>query len=416
MKTRCFAVCVLLALFISSCGPSAPTEPNAVIPTVNDVVILVVDDFVLHSEPVSNYDSNEGGNCIVQPDGQVYGSTGTNLGDEIPRDASGNPISHGDSVYNDILFQDAGITESPLDDSLGTNPSWLKRFSVLGTERGQLIVVGVDTEGYTTQAVADNISSAMTFLGSGYSIQLDDGTKRHMDGVSRFVINMSFAIIPCKGIMSLADYNMLLETEDELKDLRDELIDLGISEENEFETILMRYEYQQLGDGIKLEGDPLYDLAVDASKNPDVVFVASAGNKGRYFPYPFAPAIWDFVISVSSNGVSSEDAPTLDVTNCHRVGIAEYSNCGEIKMDGESRLLVAGVGTPPPALNTGTSYAAPKLSYRIALALLNNEFGMCASGSTALSMLGYANESGVWKNKLYNDIVTMNCPTPMPSP
>jgi hypothetical protein len=197
---------------------------------------------------------------------------------------------------------------------------------------------------------------------------------------------------------------MLLENEQELKDLRDSLvITLGIDETAEYQIILMRYEYQQIGDGIKLEGDPLYDLVVDADQNPSIIFVASAGNKGRYFPYPFAPAIWDFVISVSSEGAPEGDLPSLDINNCLRVGLAEYSNCGEIKMDGIS------------AVNTGTSYAAPKLSYRIALALLNDEFSVCAPGSTALSVFGHADESGVWSNLSYSDSIT-NCTVSTPTP
>ena len=59
--------------------------------------------------------------------------------------------------------------------------------------------------------------------------------------------------------------------------------------------------------------------------------------------------------------------------------------------------------------NKGTSYAAPKLSLRLAIAMMNDEFSSCAAANTALAIFGYAGENGDWRNLSYDDALAEFC-------
>ena len=71
------------------------------------------------------------------------------------------------------------------------------------TEEGNILLVKVDTLGYTTSIIGDRITNAVAALENQFSID-------------RFVINMSFGIIPCDsgfGLSSSEDlYNEYLYT------------------------------------------------------------------------------------------------------------------------------------------------------------------------------------------------------------
>jgi hypothetical protein len=94
--------------------------------------------------------------------------------------------------------------------------------------------------------------------------------------------------------------------------------------------------------------------------SPNYIMVASAGNEG--LPFPYAPAIADNVVSVSA------DYPDVDV--CRNMLTAAgtgdiLSNDGEIMMNGFFNCL------------PGTSFAAPKLSFEMALYLLRGGDTTC---------------------------------------
>jgi hypothetical protein len=84
--------------------------------------------------------------------------------------------------------------------------------------------------------------------------------------------------------------------------------------------------------------------------------IAAAGNSK--VPYPFAPALWDSVVSVS--------AADPDVA----AGIfPEYTNNGEIRMEGQYPFEQP--KDPNGRRLTGTSYASPRLAAWAALYLLH---------------------------------------------
>jgi hypothetical protein len=100
--------------------------------------------------------------------------------------------------------------------------------------------------------------------------------------------------------------------------------------------------------------------------------------------------------------------PTFNKVVCPSLGIADYSNCGEINMDGASSDFNG---------NTGTSYAAPKFSYNVALYLIDNNFSQCTgTNNAAYEVFGYADESGPWLNfgfdAAFNDFCILGTPTP----
>lgn len=388
MKTKTLILFVVGSLMLFSCGPTQS----------GDVVILVVDDFA----PPSNEDSTpleeyvEDENCAISPDGQKFGSTGTSLVESTANEP------HGVTVFNDLTQHDPTALFTPL--PLGSNPNqgWLKQASIWEREQRNVIVVGVDTGRYTTSDISANIMSAITFFESGAVVNLGDGTNLSLDPASRFVINMSFAIVPCELVTMTSDtYDALLAQETDLMELKDALEALSPSIDPQLarQIVLMNYYYTDK-DRFN-EQDKLFSLLEGKSADPNIVLVASAGNLGEFvefFPFPFAPAKWDFVVSVSSEDKETEGEV---FPPCYRNLIAKYSNCGEIRMDGDD--------TTDQASNRGTSYAAPKFSLRIAIALLDDELSICAPGSTATSVFGYASENGDWRNLSYDEAFAEVC-------
>ena len=105
------------------------------------------------------------------------------------------------------------------------------------------------------------------------------------------------------------------------------------------------------------KSDPLYMLLDGYRSDPPagvpVISVGAAGNSGIEFP--FAPALWKGVTSISS----------LD---------AKYSNHGEVAMPGEHPSQ-KGEDSGKPI--HGTSFAAPRFSLRAAQYLLDGRPGPC---------------------------------------
>jgi len=137
----------------------------------------------------------------------------------------------------------------------------------------------------------------------------------------------------------------------------------------------------------------LWDVAEDAPNNADdwhllehsALALAAAGNLSHKFS--LAPAMWDFVASISSDGDQEiGDRVCLDVYADATLVKADYSNDGEIRMDGFYSF--------DPEVE-GTSFAAPRFSYYAAMYLLAGGDSEC---NGLLPPMGYAEEDGLWCN------------------
>jgi hypothetical protein len=141
--------------------------------------------------------------------------------------------------------------------------------------------------------------------------------------------------------------------------------------------------------------DPAQNLLEDLPPGPEgtrpiIIPVGAAGNGAWYRPplmyshplvrkvvdFPFAPALWPMVVSVSANkdGVAGT--------------LAAYSNWGEVREDGTGPAIAPG--------SHGTSFAAPRVSAEEAMYLFNGGLSPCGHSSPALK---YADpDKGPWNN------------------
>jgi hypothetical protein len=322
------------------------------IPIHAPVSILIVDDFTaeckiaddgtyedfidcLSTRQNEYWQSLADKNCAFTPDGQAhyashgvahYASHGVTKGILI-----NPPMSHGALVHSRI--------------------EQLLRQSEQAV-RDNIEIVDVPTDGYTTESIRDAISDAI-------SARPD----------SRFVINMSFVIMPCEAVPNLQDY---------LSGLRD------ASEgdlEQYLENLMNAWQWKLYESGriVAEDNDPLYGYLKEVWTNrDDVIMVGAAGNNRAAYgdepAPPYAPAVWDMVVSVSAGPDDS--------------GV-KYANSGEVQMKGmlgfEPPLFGDFIVAWPTVLdgtiekiygvsnrNFGTSFAAPELSYQAARYLLNN--------------------------------------------
>jgi hypothetical protein len=168
-----------------------------------------------------------------------------------------------------------------------------------------------------------------------------------------------------------------------------------------YETVQDAQEY--LGDlKAHFQTDVLYQLlACYANRDlyhNSVISVASAGNF-RSYPYPFAPALFDSVLSISA------DYSYLPEGACkNKADRGVGSNGGEIRMGawveyGDQCYL-------------GTSFAAPWMSWSIAQKMLDHgpEWRPCAGNLNVYPPYSIADESGTWDNILFEDDIASYCP------
>lgn len=368
--------------------------------TPGSVAILLVDDFQtsgggdFQAFKDVNRPEDRGGNCTVTPDGQGH-FTAAGMG-HFTAAGMGNyqffaGVPHGALVYTKAQEQIEGRYGGPLEFVSGGDlemhlanrlaageiprGSWadlglgwmggVQRWDANGYP---LLLVSVDTSGFDTGVIADRIRAAMEAL------VVSDWE------ISSFVINMSFAIVPCGMGMSLDDYREIVESDPELAHLREfldenvgdpdvalifasKVVDLRMTYENEAQTA---FTISTQGGG-----DPLYNLLLDPPFK--MIHIASSGNFRQLgFNYPFAPALWANVTSVSAE--------------------ADYANPGEVVM--EDRVVFDGREA------VGTSFSAPALSVQAAVYLLGGGPVSCQGSAGMMNKppLSYATEMGPWDN------------------
>lgn len=204
------------------------------------------------------------------------------------------------------------------------------------------------------------------------------------------VINMSFAVIPCAMVETLAEYEAELQDSDDY----DELIELEARFQELIDTVWLP-QMDTIGD------DEIGDVIEENISR--VIPVASAGNFGLTFP--FYPAGWDGVVSVSATedytdftvaGSFDPDTywPLLGSTAvANGTRTLPVSNYGNVMMPGQYEDII------------GASYAAPRLSYAIGyyLTQVGPDYCRNSDGSFALAY-------GSYDNLTLNEAMSSYCP------
>lgn len=283
-------------------------------------------------------------NCAVIPEGQGFFSTG-----------GASFFSTGGAGW--FSTGGAGFSNAPHGERVMAQ---LEELKAEFAPDAPITIVAVDTAGFTTSVIMQNIASAINEIA-----EKDPG--------AHIVINMSFAVIPCENVGSLAAYDAAMsqfdpQTEEDLAALQ-----------AFFAAVLVSGTYQaplhaddQL---ISFITDICPQTAVRSARATantcqtrgvgSIIAVAAAGNSGE--PFPYAPAQWAGIVSVSA----SDDNADFVTTEPR----ASYSNEGGVMLPGTWESTVHNT------TDVGTSFAAPRYSFMMALLLIgmNNDF--CATGS-----------------------------------
>jgi len=359
---RSFAV-LLAGCLTAALSAIAPPGSAAAVPVPKlvpgNVAVLVVDDFGLQRD-TGEKTGGMGDDCTVGA--SDVGSNGA--GDDLP--PSGHP--HGELVYD--VLRDA------LTAALGVPPTGADEWR---TAAYTVRLEAVHTAGYRTADVVDGIRQRIEAL--------------RQEKYDRFVLNLSFVAVPCDviGWLNGADLNQLLATYDEmirndptsalktalgayldssgsldptlvrdgtftptvlrdpaLEPLRSFLVGafyrtINVTrfqpKERPLATIYRDQAWQAFRDQVIQPGT--------AGAALKVIPVGAAGNGVKYrdekgnlvrrgLPFPFAPALWDFVVSAGADEAT------------------DRFNAGEVTLNGTGPSVVPG--------SFGTSFAAPRLS------------------------------------------------------
>lgn len=331
-RYRAFLCLCLVMLFVAF---PAAAQSNF------SVVILVVDDFT--GEPVDAAEiaaAHPEENCAVNLEGQAYATRGASatVAAELP--------PHG------------ALVEEQLNSLLTTY-----------APTSDIQVVEVDIHGLSTAEIVDAITVAQLSYSADF-----------------YVLNMSFAIIPCEFIEGMIAMEAELSGAQSRNDLNGYrgIFNRAVAfyDRQVFPVNSQRFQEET-------DLDPLQSFI--AANSVNMVAIASAGNFG--LRYPFWPGAWGQVISVSaSNGELFESTPAWDrrtnaplLRNGTDRNALLISNYGEVMLPGEFSSETAGIVS-------GTSFAAPRLSFLAALLLADQgAFCLTEEGTPALATGDFTN-------------------------
>jgi len=441
-----FFVIMLLVLLLVGVWVVRPPTDDPVNGSLGEAVaVLVVDAFEpLPGNIIPPIGDQGGSNCVVDPSGQggwisgaggwISGAGGwiSGAGGWISgaggwiSGASQQPIldPHGRIVYNELealLRQGGAVLQefrigADLADTTSPNTDWIRDVGRWGSgeDEGDIWLVAIDTDQYTTNVIGSRIEEAIQLMARQFSL-------------NKFVINMSFAVIPCDDVLTRQDYEATLN-EPQFAGFRDELIAAFIAladtangtplppevarflaspPAEQFRQALAARQRAQFDncyrvnrddvsqssgespaqqpspdntgstDGppvnticseVQPENDPLGQAfarlrTLELQSGPiSLIPIAASGNRGDDFS--FAPGFWPDIVSVSA----FYNDPEL----CAGFTIPP-SNAGEVQMYGMYDCL------------PGTSFAAPRLSLEAGVYLLRGGLVTCTDGAEATS-------------------------------
>jgi hypothetical protein len=457
-----FAIIFIVLILVGAAAVRPPLNNGSVVglEASNTTAILVIDAF----EPLPGFtpppiEDQVDKNCLVDPTGHggwisgaggwISGAGGWISGAGGWISGAGGWISgasqlpildpHGRLVYNEMeaLIRQGGglLTEfhigSTLADTTTPNSDWLRdvgRWN-MGAGQGDIMLVALDTDEYTSDVIADRIQESVGLLNRQF-------------GITRFVLNMSFAVVPCSDVLTSEQYQEFLDTESpefqtEFKAAMEALVAtrvgsplpesvakfLSSREAEQFRLGLLAKRWGQFdkcypvrdGDSksqsaqsdVKRQNGLPADMicvAVQPANEPiaqailklenaeaqaspfSIIAIAASGNRGDV--YSFAPGFWPDVVSVSAFYETPEFCSGFPLPR---------SNKGEVQMYGMYDCL------------PGTSFAAPRLSLEAGIYLLRSGSISCAGleaeSSPPLSYLHGKDGSGnPTFDYLFNDL------------
>jgi hypothetical protein len=368
-----------------------------------NVAILVVDDFGFGKRQGAAIGSEKTDTCAAATND--VGSGGA--GDDPPPP----PYSHGEMVYSVLkneltafsaLSPGSSTTEQQTTAGVVRNVEKSMEWTYPATGKTvTLRLEALHVDAYTTADVIAGIKSRITALKnqSGTSFQ-------------RFVLNLSFVVLPCNmGLWVnggdqalLSTYATMVGSDPELQKLRDAMnsgqtLTQAVLTNNEFATF-RQFTISAFYNTVVTNSDKttaVYSVYTDQSwidfmtfanlrgatpgtSSITVIPVGAAGNGAWYSPegkptrkqlnFPYAPGLWDGVVSVSANAsTSAGPSPSPTASPSGSPGRADYSNSGEVMLDGLGPAFAPG--------SRGTSFAAPRLSAKEAIWLLKTGLAEC---------------------------------------
>lgn len=268
-------------------------------------------------------------------------SAGTAPDDALNMLLTGTPVEsldiiHGEMVYAHInsLLEAAGLNQIFSDDD---HTDWEANGVPLVT------VVKVRVTNYNTVAVSDEI---------GTHVRLLEDNSPLSQPIFRFVVNMSFSILPCDTANPYQEFTQGTPGAS-LRDFYEQTIDSNGD--------LVAFRQWLMGQLALVQSDPLLNLSIDFTDGDqgdffteNSVLIASAGNEPE-LDFPLYPGAWDTVIGVSAY---EGDPNTRTIWNGSSIGDAILSGAW-YQFRGEEFYYA------------GTSFAAPVMSIIAALRLTN---------------------------------------------
>jgi hypothetical protein len=365
--------CAMLSV-MSYAGRTAAQNP------FGNVDILVVDDFSnrdVHDIAAGAYDPDTIAEVFAEagyPEGHVEDMEGVqSVVDRLIGLINEESLS--EYVYGDV-FEDNCVIN----------------VEAQGHARAGMIGGRVSNHGELVEALLDEQNSN---FGLGIPIErvptegLTTGTvaNRIMDTVSMspypyHVINMSFVIVPCSLADDFARYQLLLEYSEDFGDIV--MFQAALDAMTQFANTLPPIN----------ENDPLWGTL--AEFGPAVIPVASAGNFG--FAFPYFPGAWDNVIAVSGSDDSfnfvSSSGPYRDQYGA--------SNAGEVMMPAVWQFN--GVRA------AGTSFAAPRLSFIMAVYLSQAQGDVCRGNGPHPTFADLGSPTTGWPDRnLVDAAIDVSC-------
>lgn len=415
----------------------------------NDVAILVIDVFEENSliPPVSTATlPNSGLSCAMALGGQDGAAFRGNT--EILSKLHPFSAPHGRMVYDQ--FQWLLDTEFGQGNPNSTTlPTMVENWD---TGRGKIWLTAVDTHKYNVSEIAVQTRNAVNMLS--------------LAGVHTFILNMSFALVPCQQFppLTLRAYKDQLEKWNvncsESAGLQDLACTIDNSSEETFVDDLIKVRdaggpkatafallhlavMRSLMVGTlqattpnpipKMESNNFLAMLENLPSNNIYVQVASAGNDD--LPYPYYPAIADNVLSVKADYMMSscqqgnqtkihdflksqlsfsEDAATEVAKDLAHPEL-RASNSGEVKADGNAHFLMEKYLNSPPTNTSllgcvyGSSFSAPQVAVLMAKDQQIRGTAVCgvdATGNPISPPLGYRE----WQNLDISSAANQFCP------
>lgn len=389
MKHKISILIAVLTLLIFLIQPSLNQHTFGQESPATPVTILVVDDLYGRqeyiAEQVLQYNNDPFSDAIeqIQESDEISELTdiieSSDLGEETLASLEG--IGFGDllSLEEFCVIETEGQSDF---DTRGTTIGTLNGGAIglphgIRVERLLLELDSVyDTNNLITIEPVDTGDFALSVVAQGITDKVHE--LQSQDPLPNIVINMSFAIVPCTEIPTIVKYDALVQeylaqhNPPDIDDLR------------KLELILQVYAegLDQIYIGMNTSGTTPPDLfttseLVNSSGSGLVIAVGAAGNAG--VNYPFYPAAWDSVISISA---SDNDIPVGSSTSFDAFiaspSKATYSNSGSIMLPGIWNWIDLGV----QYTEVGTSFAAPRYSFLKAMELTGDQpLDVCSTGT-----------------------------------